>query len=165
MLSDLRAAGAAVLVVTHDPEEAMQMADDLLLMSDGRILQSGSPEACYLRPVSLVAARLLGEALVLPARIAGGIAQTPLGPIPAPGVTEGAGTVMARPEALHLDEPGASAQVIDVRFCGAFHLVTLDAAGTRITVRASRSPPAVGALTGVVLDARRAVVYAGSEVP
>jgi len=57
----LRAAGAAVLIVTHDPGEAMMMADRLVLMDGGRVIQSGEPADCHDRPASVAAARLLGE--------------------------------------------------------------------------------------------------------
>ncbi|MGZ8370686.1 MAG: ABC transporter ATP-binding protein, partial [Caulobacteraceae bacterium] len=49
-LSALRSAGVATLLVTHDAEEAMMMGDTIALMRDGRILQSGSPRDCYLKP-------------------------------------------------------------------------------------------------------------------
>src|SRR5690606_41340006 len=88
LLFDLRDLGTSVLVVTHDPGEAMMMADDLILMSEGRILQVGSAESCYRHPVSAAAARLLGDAIVLPASVADGIAQTALGSVPAAGLPD-----------------------------------------------------------------------------
>ena len=60
VLAGLRDTEAAVLVVTHDPEEAMLLGDEVLLMTEGRIVQSGTPEECYFRPNSVAAARLLG---------------------------------------------------------------------------------------------------------
>ena len=65
-LAALREAGAAALIVTHDAEEAMMMADDLALMKHGRILQTGSPRDCYLKPVSTSAARHQGDMIHLP---------------------------------------------------------------------------------------------------
>ncbi|HSJ99557.1 MAG TPA: ABC transporter ATP-binding protein, partial [Myxococcota bacterium] len=46
VLAGLRDTEAAVLVVTHDPEEAMLLGDHIVLMSEGRIVQSGTPEDC-----------------------------------------------------------------------------------------------------------------------
>ncbi|MFA7602110.1 MAG: ABC transporter ATP-binding protein [Novosphingobium sp.] len=160
VLADLRAAAAAVLIVTHDPEEAMLIADDLLLMAQGRILQAGSPEDCYLRPASIAAARLLGEASVLPARIEGGAAHTPFGIVPARGLPDGQASAMVRPEAVRIAENGASAMVCDVRFGGAFHLVTFLSEGTALTARTTGSPPPTGALVKVALDPARTVIYA-----
>ena len=51
---------ATTVLVTHDPEEAFLLADELLLLEDGRVLQSGPVEAVFARPVSEAAARLLG---------------------------------------------------------------------------------------------------------
>ena len=53
---------AAVVLVTHDPDEAMEFADELLLLEGGRAIQSGSVETLFRRPVSVAAARLLGAA-------------------------------------------------------------------------------------------------------
>ena len=48
------------ILVTHDPEEALLLADELLLLDGGRVLQSGPAEAIFRRPANEVAARLLG---------------------------------------------------------------------------------------------------------
>ncbi|MBU3991254.1 MAG: ABC transporter ATP-binding protein [Alphaproteobacteria bacterium] len=160
-LTDLRAAGAAVLIVTHDPQEALLMADDLVLMSAGRILQTGRPQDCYLRPVSLAAARLLGEAEDLPARIENGVAHTAFGAVPAPGMADGAGRVMVRPEALGFDPSGAPVEIVDIAFGGSFHSVTLSSQGVIMTARTVAPPPPVGTRTGVSLDPMRTAVYQG----
>lgn len=55
-----RQLGTTVLYVTHDPKEALAMADRLLIMKDGRIEQMGTPESCYMRPASPWVAGLLG---------------------------------------------------------------------------------------------------------
>ena len=44
---------AAVLMVTHDPQEAMKVADEIALMRDGKILQRGAPYNIYNAPVDL----------------------------------------------------------------------------------------------------------------
>lgn len=122
----LRASGAAVLLVTHDAGDAMRMADDLLLMDRARILQSGSPEVCYRRPVSLTAARLLGDVqLIRGARRDGRIA-TPFGTLDGAG-PDGPARVMCRPEALVPAEGGMAVRVAAVAFAGARRDVTLEA--------------------------------------
>ena len=156
-LAALREAGAAALIVTHDAEEAMMMADDLALMKHGRILQTGSPRDCYLKPVSASAARLLGETNLLPAVIDNGRAMTSFGPIPA---TVGA-TVMARPEAFVLGTDGVSATVIDCRYAGATTLVTLEAKGVTAQARVpSGAAPAPGQSVSVTLDPSLCAVFA-----
>ena len=135
LLGDLRAAGASVLVVTHDPEEAMGIADDLVLMAAGRILQTGSPADCYRRPVSAEAARLLGEMIMLAGDVRGGAIVTALGTTPAAGLPDGPAWLGLRPEFLRHDVTGTAARVIEQRFIGSGWRVTLDLAGTSITLR------------------------------
>ena len=144
LLSDLRDLGTTVLVVTHDPGEAMMMADDLILMSEGRILQVGSAESCYRHPVSAAAARLLGDAIVLPASVADGIAQTALGSVPAAGLPDGPAEVVIRPEAVRLGEGASSGVVVAVRFGGSGYVVDLMLGEQMLTIRHPDNPPTVG---------------------
>ena len=60
-LDPLKARGCAAVVVTHDPEEAMRMGDRLAVMSEGRIVQCGTPSELYRRPASAFVASFLGE--------------------------------------------------------------------------------------------------------
>jgi len=161
VVADLRAAGAAVLIVTHDPEEAMLIADDLILMAQGRVLQTGSPQDCYRTPVSVEAARLLGDANALPARITGQIAHTAFGAVPAPGVPDGPGVVMARPEAFHLAPDGKAVLVVQQGFGGAFHMVTLAAENLETRARLASPPPPDGSRVYVAIDPHHACVYPG----
>lgn len=161
LLAALRAAGAAVLIVTHDAEEALLMADDLALMSEGRILQTGTPEACYLKPVSMTAARLLGPVNAVAARVVGGRAETAFGVLDAPGLADGAATAMIRPEGLRMDAKGVAADVTEVRFGGAFHEVSLAAGGQTARMVSRGDPPKPGEPVTVSVDPSRAAVFAG----
>jgi iron(III) transport system ATP-binding protein len=160
VLSGLRQARAAVLIVTHDPEEALLMADDLALMAEGRVLQCGTPQQCYLRPGSIAAARLLGETNLLPAIVSGGIARTDFGVVDAPGLADGPATVMVRPEGFRLSLDGNLAEVTAVRFGGAFYEVTLTANGTEAVLRLAADPPALHSQVGVLIDSKRAQAFA-----
>lgn len=55
---------ATTVLVTHDPTEAALLADELLVLEGGRVLQSGPTEQVFLRPASTLAARLLGAEFV-----------------------------------------------------------------------------------------------------
>ncbi len=132
-LAALRASGAAVLVVTHDAEEAMMMADDLALMKHGRILQTGTPRDCYLKPASASAARLLGDTVELAATLDGAVAITAFGNIPAKG--SGPATLVARPEAFRIDPEGVEAHVTTVHFGGPFVLAGVTAGGQTAVAR------------------------------
>jgi iron(III) transport system ATP-binding protein len=152
LVADLREAGASVLIVTHDPEEAMLIADDMILMAEGRILQTGAPEECYRRPESITAARLLGDLTVLPATVAGGVASTALGPVPAKHIDDGDACVLVRPEAIRLGNGGVPARVVATSFAGAFHAVTLEVDGQRLVAQTTGAPPAPGQVLDVSLD-------------
>lgn len=65
-----RELGITTLMVTHDQEEAMSMADRLAVMNAGRVEQFDSPEAIYDTPASLFVASFVGTANLLPGRLA-----------------------------------------------------------------------------------------------
>ena len=131
------------------------MADDLALMSAGRILQRGTPEDCYREPVSIAAARLLGEAEVIPARIADGVAHTAFGTLPAPGIADGDAQAMLRPNAL-IPGPGAQAAVSHRRFVGQGWSARLRVDGTSVQVRLVDRPDD---LMSVGIDPAQARVF------
>ncbi|MGY2049469.1 ABC transporter ATP-binding protein [Methylobacterium sp. JK268] len=142
-LALLRRTATTALLVTHDPEEALAVADRIALMRRGRIVQVGTGEALYRRPAGLFAARFLADAAEIPARIRGGAAETPLGPFPAPGLAEGAAVrVCLRPEALRVGAPGSGlpARVTGRVFLGAAALVQLAVPGLAEPLRARLDP-------------------------
>ena len=115
-VATLRAAGTAALVVTHDAEEAMEIADDIALMFDGQIIQTGSPDHVYLEPANILAARLMGDVQVIEAHAKNGQIHTPLGAIQASeGFTDQAVSVMFRSDALHPDTRGVPLTVLQRR--------------------------------------------------
>ena len=95
--------GTTTLMVTHDPEEAMLMADRIALMNDGRVLQEGAPIDLYRHPNSPFCASFLGETNKLKGFIKSGHAETALGAFAADGLAEGTPVeVHVRPEGLGL---------------------------------------------------------------
>src|SRR5690606_25015082 len=79
----LKRNGAATMIVTHDPEEAMFLSDRIALMREGRIVQIGSPVDLYCRPVDAFAASFFGEVNRLRGVVREGRVDTPLGPVDA----------------------------------------------------------------------------------
>ncbi|MBA4762152.1 MULTISPECIES: ABC transporter ATP-binding protein [unclassified Sphingomonas] len=160
VLADLRATGTSVLIVTHDPREAMQVADHLILMSHGQILQTGSPQDCYRAPVSVGAARLLGDALVFPAQIRAGVTQCVIGTFDAGAQADGPAELMVRPDALALREKSPiRAEVIDTRFSGDATDVTVRIAETRFTLSVRGDAPQSGQQVGIAVDPKRARIF------
>jgi iron(III) transport system ATP-binding protein len=129
----LRAAGATALLVTHDQEEALSLADAVAVMCDGRVRQAGSPEEVYGSPASRWVAEFLGEIDVLPGQARGGSATCALGRVPVSGGLEGPVEVLVRPESvtvgMHRDEGEHEALVVERTFYGHDQLLVLELAG------------------------------------
>ncbi|MFV0512930.1 MAG: ABC transporter ATP-binding protein [Jhaorihella sp.] len=103
-LSLLKEEDAAVLLVTHEPEEAMRMADEIALMRNGRIVQRGAPYNVYTRPVDKAAVAFFSDVNVLRAEVNGALAQTPFGRFLSPGVADGTRVeIVFRPQHVRLD--------------------------------------------------------------
>lgn len=99
--SIIRRTGSTALIVTHDQEEAMSIADQVVVLLDGRVAQSGDPHAIYEAPVSLAVAKFVGEANTVSARVVSGIAHHALGTTPC-RLPDGPAIVMVRPEQIAL---------------------------------------------------------------
>ncbi|MCV3272444.1 ABC transporter ATP-binding protein [Roseobacter sinensis] len=103
-LNILKEENTAVLLVTHEPEEAMRMADEIALMRDGRIVQHGAPYNVYTRPVDRAAVAFFSDTNVLKARVQGALAETPFGQFLAPGVPDGTDVdIVFRPQHVRID--------------------------------------------------------------
>nr|WP_240482102.1 ABC transporter ATP-binding protein [Ruegeria marisrubri] len=103
-LAILKEEDAAVLLVTHEPEEAMRMADEIALMRRGKIVQQGAPYNVYTRPVDKAAVAFFSDVNVLKATVNGALAQTPFGQFLAPGIPDGTEVeIVFRPQHLRLD--------------------------------------------------------------
>ena len=105
--------GTAFVHVTHDQEEAMALADLLLVMQDGRIVDQGDPERVYMRPSTRFSATFMGENTLIDGDVVGidaGVAtvKTPFGQLKLPrsDARQGRATVTIRPENIRLGQPG-----------------------------------------------------------
>ncbi len=108
--------GTTFVHVTHDQEEAMSIADRVVVMNHGRIEDEGPPERVYLRPASLFAATFMGESNILPGVVRGGegasmLVETPLGVFRVPrAADEGRSVSLSiRPEHIGLGPAPAGA--------------------------------------------------------
>ena len=103
-LTILKDAGTAVLLVTHEPDEAMRMADEIALMRQGRIVQQGAPYNIYNAPIDKAAVAFFSDINVIRGRVQGALTRTPFGEFLAPGVPDGQEVeIVIRPQHLKID--------------------------------------------------------------
>ncbi|WP_372736188.1 ABC transporter ATP-binding protein [Nocardioides sp.] len=124
----LRAARATAVLVTHDQDEALSLADQVAVMRRGRVVQAAPPRDVYRSPVDIEVARFVGGAAVLPATIRAGRAVTALGEVAVTSaVKDGAAEVLIRPEQVLLgaEGSGVKAHVDSVGYYGHDASVTL----------------------------------------
>jgi iron(III) transport system ATP-binding protein len=115
----LREAEASALLVTHDQEEALSLADRLAVMREGELVQVDAPEEVYGRPASRWAAQFVGEVNVLAGVAHGSGVDTELGVFDLPGDARGPVHVAVRPEQLELRaDTHGNAEVMEREFRG-----------------------------------------------
>lgn len=100
----LKAEDTAVLLVTHEPEEAMRMADEIALMRHGQIVQHGAPYNVYTRPVDRDAVAFFSDVNVLHTQVNKALADTVFGRFLAPGLPDGTAVdIVFRPQHVRID--------------------------------------------------------------
>ncbi len=116
----LRETGTTAVVVTHDPEEALRIADHIVLMHAGRVEQHGSAEALYQRPASLFAARFFSDLNQIPGHCRDGFIDTPLGHFPGTTSAGAEVSVYLRPQDMRIARTGSGTpgQVVKQLFLG-----------------------------------------------
>jgi iron(III) transport system ATP-binding protein len=169
----LAAAGATALLVTHDQEEALSLADLVAVMRDGRIVQIADPQTLYRDPIDADVAVFVGDAVLLEGRLDGDVAETALGKLETRGAhgSSGIATVMLRPEQIHCGAPGgegAPGRVCSAEFYGhdAIASVALDAGGPEILARAvGHSLPRSGEVVCLTVEGSAIAYPVGSASP
>jgi iron(III) transport system ATP-binding protein len=139
----LHATGTAAVLVTHDQEEALSIADQVAVLRHGRIVQVGSPREIYTQPVDAELAGFLGDANLVDAELVGAEAVTALGPLSITPSGAARGTVLVRPEQISI-EPGhrvggLTGHVVGQTYQGHDSLITVrpetDCGATTLLVR------------------------------
>jgi iron(III) transport system ATP-binding protein len=169
----LRDTGVTTVMVTHDPEEAMLTADRIVLMRDGQVVQTGTPNALYLHPVDAFTAGFFGDLNRLDGIVDGGWIRTCLGAIPNRQHADGSRVdVLIRPDALTLAPPGTrsnqpdtEARVCAVQYAGRCSLVRIglgDGTDPRTHFQARHAglfPSRVGERLRVTIDQAQTFVF------
>ncbi|MBX3029449.1 MAG: ABC transporter ATP-binding protein [Chloroflexi bacterium] len=161
--------GITFVVVTHDQEEAMSMADRIAVFQRGRIEQVDRPVMLYERPRSLFVARFIGNNDLFPGTIApGGLEVAGLGVLPTAESELAVGTAAwlgIRPEHIALVGEGAprilTGEVIETQFLGGASTIAVGVSGYETPVlvtQAGATRLERGATVGLTWDPARAVV-------
>jgi putrescine transport system ATP-binding protein len=169
-----RRTGASFIMVTHDQQEALALADRVAVLEQGRLVQAGPPRAVYERPATRFVAGFLGAANVLEGApdAAGGLDCPGLGASLRAAMPMPAGTTACalRPERIALGQPPGGANtatgvVEDLAFRGDDSLLLVRAAGGAL-LRVSHAeedgpPPAIGSTVTMGWEAAAVVPLAG----
>ncbi|MDH3702536.1 MAG: ABC transporter ATP-binding protein [Alphaproteobacteria bacterium] len=170
----LKQSNQATLMVTHDAEEAMFMADRIAVMRDGRNVQTDHPDALYCEPASAFVTEFFSDVNRLAGVVRSGHVATPFGDLAAAGLTDGEDAeVLIRPEALLLSPAAAGAngkqmgqaRVLASRMLGRtslVHLCTCQQSGEELHLHArvpGRFLPPEDEVLRVTLDSTQAFVF------
>lgn len=164
-LSMLSNSGAATLIVTHDPEEAMYLADRIVVLNNNAVVQDAVPSELYSNPADPFIARLFGPVNSFDAQVENGTVATPLGTFGTPQYENGAQVkVMIRASDVALkcsDEQGA--KVVSARPLGPDVEVTLalrDASPTIVSLVPALQAPKSGEFATIHIANENVFVFA-----
>ncbi|ART81275.1 hypothetical protein CBP31_00375 [Oceanisphaera profunda] len=104
----LNAIAATAIIVTHDQEEALSMADLVAVMRQGKCVQVSDPVSLYQYPTDINVAKFVGDAIVLPAVVANGSIHSRFGTLALAGgcaTDSKSATIMIRPEQFVVSPP------------------------------------------------------------
>ena len=161
-----RRVGTTFVFVTHDQEEAMALADRILILNEGRIEQLGTPEEIYRQPASLFAADFIGESNILRGKKDGDIfvlengARVPL----SAQAPDAVSSVVIRPEALRIGQDGFfGAQVLSREYLGSITRVVMQLENSETQAVSSLNDHDLHNLSGVGLEPGQHVKLSWSE--
>jgi iron(III) transport system ATP-binding protein len=115
----LKRIGSAAILVTHDQEEALALADRIAVMEKGRVLQVGTPDEIYRNPATRFVASFIGRSNFLPGRADGMAAETAFGRLPLSRAANGAVELAVRPEQIMIEpDPNGTAAIVGREYRG-----------------------------------------------
>jgi iron(III) transport system ATP-binding protein len=167
----LREKDITAVVVTHDPIEAMQIADRIALMRRGKIVQCGTPEELHGHPRSLFAARFFCDFNEIEGSVRDGEVACRLGRFAANGLADGAAIVCIRPQSIRLarGEAGTrdSGTVLRCKFLGETYHVRIAVEGLKmpltVSVPISERVFHAGEAVSLHVDPARVITFAATD--
>ncbi|MEX1077843.1 MAG: ABC transporter ATP-binding protein [Homoserinimonas sp.] len=134
MVDAIKRTDTTALLVTHDQHEAFDLADEVIVMSEGRIHQVGTPQQIYQQPADRFVAEFVGDATLVPARrVADQIVETCVGQLSVAGaIRESSSFAVLRPESVVVDSPehvghdSYRARIVRIQFQGMNQLIDLE---------------------------------------
>ena len=157
-LALLKETRATSLMVTHDPDEAMRMADRIAVMRSGRLIQIDTAEALYHAPADLLVARLFSEINELELKVANGSLETAFGRFDAPGYADGDEvTLCIRRRAVRIGRfgEGLAGRVLAAKFQGDLAVLELGVQGQDRPLKAlvrEQNAPSPGTDVSITVD-------------
>lgn len=121
----LARANTTAVFVTHDQSEAFSLADRVAVMMEGRIVQFGTPEEIYRRPVSKEVAVFVGDTDILPGEARNGIVECELGQLRTTSSVNGKVEVLIRPETVRLERSDEGSLLTSREFFGPYQWLTV----------------------------------------
>lgn len=168
----LKALETTAIIVTHDPQEAMAVGDQVVLMRHGRVEQTGSPYDIYDRPVSSYAAEFMGPCNRLTGIWAKGHIETPIGNFPADlDLPDGVLAIACiRPQTLALtpNGEGITARILGKSFLGESEQIDISVHPLAQPLRIhcpTRSPLEIGEQVKLNLNGAQVHVFAEADAP
>lgn len=152
------------LFVTHDQVEAVEVADQIVLMLDGRLAGKGSPELFYQSPPTLQAARFFGVTNEICGSVRSGSFSTPFGLARPTAAADGDAVLVVRPEALRLSDcatpDSLRGQIVAARFAGTYLALEMTTvAGLLIVHIAADTPAQIGSELHVRIPADASTLF------
>src|ERR1700694_5719651 len=163
--------GVTTLLVTHDQSDALELAEHVVVMFDGRVAQAGPPHEIYDHPETPLIASFVGGANLLTARVRSGSVKLDSISVPAPAAAEGdLVQVFVRPHDVELRRPSAESPDVSLalverlkRIGGYVRVSLLLRGGENLTVESSMREfelLAVGPGDRVLVDLKAAKLFA-----